>query len=178
MDFAYRIAVVGNTFDVLGGPITNKTRNDGETLLTEGGAGSRTENLGTVATATLSTLTDPDNTITNTQGEWASYVTLRFVRTDATDFGLGTVGIEVRGNTITANHPNISLPHEEVADREGYTNRMHAEGPTQAVAKNQTRLLGTIFQNNQCNRCKTPLLIRDGAKATVLDSNLSTLAIE
>lgn len=59
MDFAHRVAVVGNTFGVANGPITNKTRNDGETLLTEGGGAARTENLGTAAGATASTLSDP-----------------------------------------------------------------------------------------------------------------------
>lgn len=63
MDFAHRVAIIGNTFDVLGGPITNKTRNDGETLLTEGGALNRTENIGTVTSATASTLVDTNNTL-------------------------------------------------------------------------------------------------------------------
>jgi len=63
IDFCHRIAVVGNTFDVINGPITNRDRNDGETLLTEGGGGKRTENLGSVAEATASTMTDPANTI-------------------------------------------------------------------------------------------------------------------
>jgi hypothetical protein len=63
MDFAYRIAIMGNTFDVLNGPITNVNRNDGETLLTEGGGGKRTENIGTVASATSDTITDANNTI-------------------------------------------------------------------------------------------------------------------
>lgn len=63
LGFAYRVAVVGNTFDVAYGPITNKARNDGEAILTEGGGASRTENLGSVASAGPSTLTDPNNTI-------------------------------------------------------------------------------------------------------------------
>ncbi|MBC8055048.1 MAG: hypothetical protein H7Y61_00545, partial [Rhizobiales bacterium] len=63
IDFAHRIAVVGNTFDVAHGPITNKTRNDGETLLTEGGGPNRTENLGKVASAGTNTLSDPSNTL-------------------------------------------------------------------------------------------------------------------
>ncbi len=63
LDFAHRVAVVGNTFDVAYGPITNKTRNDGETILTEGGGAGRTENIGTVASASATTLTDPSNTI-------------------------------------------------------------------------------------------------------------------
>ena len=62
MDFAHRIAVVGNTFNVKNGPITNHNRNDGETLLTEGGGGQRTENIGTVASATATTISDPANT--------------------------------------------------------------------------------------------------------------------
>ena len=63
MDFAYRIAIMGNTFDVLNGPITNVNRNDGETLLTEGRGGDRMENIGTVTSATGTTITIPDNTI-------------------------------------------------------------------------------------------------------------------
>ena len=63
MDFAHRIAIVNNTFDVFGGPISNKDRNDGETMLTEGGGGQRTENLGVAANATATTLSDPGNNI-------------------------------------------------------------------------------------------------------------------
>lgn len=59
IDFCHRVAIVGNTFNVLHGPVTNRERNDGETLLTEGGGGHRTENLGTVAEATPFTLSDP-----------------------------------------------------------------------------------------------------------------------
>lgn len=63
IDFAHRIAIVGNTFDVLGGPVTNKNRNDGETLLTEGGGPNRTENIGTATSASATTLVDTNNTI-------------------------------------------------------------------------------------------------------------------
>jgi len=63
MDFAYRIAIIGNTFDVINGPITNKNRNDGETLLTEGGGSGRTENTGAVGSAASTTISDPNNTI-------------------------------------------------------------------------------------------------------------------
>ena len=62
MDFAYRIAILGNTFDVINGPVTNTTRNDGETLLTEGGGGDRTENIERCAPKGYP-ITDPDNTI-------------------------------------------------------------------------------------------------------------------
>ncbi len=62
-DFAYRISIIGNTFDVINGPVTNKLRNDGETILTEGGGGSRTENFGSVKTASATTITDGANVI-------------------------------------------------------------------------------------------------------------------
>jgi hypothetical protein len=63
VNFAHRIAIIGNTFDVIGGSVTNKTRNDGETILTEGGGLNRTENIGSVASATATTLSDPNNRI-------------------------------------------------------------------------------------------------------------------
>ena len=63
LDFAHRVAVVGNIFEVAHGPITNTLRNDGEALLTEGGGARRTENIGSVASATERTLSDPNNTL-------------------------------------------------------------------------------------------------------------------
>ncbi len=63
IDFAYRIAIIGNLFDVVNGPIINTLRNDGETILVEGGGASRTEQIGTVADATGRTLMDPNNAI-------------------------------------------------------------------------------------------------------------------
>ena len=62
-DFSIRVSLLGNTFDVINGPVLNKLRNDGETILVEGGGGNRTENLGTVQAATATTLTDRTNAI-------------------------------------------------------------------------------------------------------------------
>lgn len=62
-DFSYRVALVGNLFNVVNGPVSNQNRNDGETFLIEGGGGFRTENIGTVQSAGDQTLTDPGNTI-------------------------------------------------------------------------------------------------------------------
>jgi hypothetical protein len=304
MDFAYRIAVVGNTFDVIGGPIANKARNDGETILTEGGGGRRTENVGTVASATETTLSDPSNvinvmpflpysasiipdnfgvaivggkgagqsrrvkaystgvltvdrawdvipdttshyatfvwglekslikgntlsqnprgiwlyqtavrdvdiigntltegggiylrsaqrlkdklfvpiygvriaknTITNTTRNWASYINVTFVRMDAKDFGIGTIGVDISENTITANRPNLSLTQEESGGAEGYMNQTLFEGEYQNQSS-QTRLLGTIFQKNKCIDCNVGFKIREGARGTVEEGN-STIA--
>jgi hypothetical protein len=59
VDFASYVAITRNLFEVLNGPITNTKRNDGEAILTEGGGGNRTENRGTVFSATDITLFDP-----------------------------------------------------------------------------------------------------------------------
>lgn len=63
IDFMQRAAVMNNRFEVINGKITNKDRNDGETLLTEGGAFMRTENSGMVQSAGSNTLTDAGNLI-------------------------------------------------------------------------------------------------------------------
>jgi len=298
LDFAHHVAVVNNTLDVLGGPISNKRRNDGETLLSEGGGGRRTENIGYVHSATATTLSDPDvvhkvhpfvpgeipenyavaivggrgagqvrrvvsyrnstlvvepawdmvpdassryatfvwglekaliqgnvlsqnargiwlyqtavrdvdllsnsitegggiylraaqnlqarlftpmlgirivgNTVSNSQGEWPSSIHLAFVRMDEADFGVGTLGVEIRDNTVQANRPNVSLSEEESGGVEGYVARARFEGESQGRSKNQMRLLGTIFQNNRCAACNTGWVVREGAVGTVLDGN-------
>ena len=58
IDFAYRVSILDNRFDVANGPITNTLRNDGETILVEGGGPTRTEQVGTIADASGRTLTD------------------------------------------------------------------------------------------------------------------------
>ena len=56
IDFCFRITIKGNVFDVVHGPVLNTTRNDGETILLEGGGPLRTENVGIVRDATTSTI--------------------------------------------------------------------------------------------------------------------------
>jgi hypothetical protein len=63
VDFARRVSIVGNTFDVVDGPITNKQRNDGETILVEGGGPDRTESLGVVKAVGADFVSDPENTL-------------------------------------------------------------------------------------------------------------------
>ena len=299
IDFAYRIALVSNTFDVIGGPVANKSRNDGETILTEGGGGRRTENIGTVAFASDDTLSDPTNTInvmpfskgfipenygvaivsgkgagqsrqvisysngtlkvdrpwdlvpdqtsqyatfvwglekslikenqlsqnprgiwlyqtavrevdiisniikegggiylrsaqflknrlfvpiygvriqnnkiSNDTGEWPSYINVAFVRGDHINFGLGTIGIEIANNSIKANRPNLSFANDESAEAEGFFNMMRVELDYKDTST-QTRLLGTIFQNNTCIDCNFGFKVREGSRGTVQDGNIS-----
>jgi hypothetical protein len=298
LDFAHRVTVANNTLDVIGGPVRNKLRNDGETLLSEGGGANRTENIGYVRSAGASTLFDPDvvhkvwpfskneipenyavaivggrgqgqarrvmaysqntltvdrawdivpdsssryatfvwgleksilrgntlrqnprgiwlyqtsvrdvditanditdgggiylragqklkdklftplygvrvagNTVHNQAGEWPAYIHLAFVREDEADFGLASIGVEIRDNTLQANQPNLSLSQEESGGVEGLVARTRFEGEAQGRSKDQMRLLGTIFQNNHCTACNVGVLVREGAVATVQDGN-------
>jgi len=62
VNFAHRIALVGNSFTTINGPV-DQAKNDSETILTEGGGPSRTESLGTVAAATATALFDPAGSV-------------------------------------------------------------------------------------------------------------------
>jgi hypothetical protein len=297
MDFAYRIAVVGNTFDVINGPITNKDRNDGETLQTEGGGAKRTENIGTVTAASGTTLSDINNTINinpfgtglpedygvaivngkgagqtrevvgysnhalqvdqpwdvipdttsqyatfvwgleksllkgntltdnprgiwlyqtairdvdvlsntitngggiyvrtfqsvtakqfdpiydvrirnnkvaNSNGLWMSYINVVYVNTDKANFGIPDIGIEIAGNSLSANTPNVTSNTEEYANREGFMNLMRSE-TTGGQLTGTPMVVGTILQNNQCLNCSTAFVIGTGDYGTVLSHNL------
>ncbi len=59
VNFAHRIALVANSFDAINGPL-DLAKTDGETILTEGGGAARTEGLGRVASATATSVTDPE----------------------------------------------------------------------------------------------------------------------
>lgn len=63
MNFLKRATINLNSFEVINGPITNYTRNDGEALLSEGGGAGRTESMGMVTSATALSLTDVNNNI-------------------------------------------------------------------------------------------------------------------
>jgi hypothetical protein len=295
IDFAHRIAVIGNTFDVTGGPIKNKTRNDGETILSEGGGAARTENLGSVASATATTLGDPNNAlnvdpfatgaipenygvaivagkgagqtrrlvayqggtmtvdrawdvvpdtssryasfvwglektlikgntlsqnprgiwlyhtairevdvvgnsisegggiylrsyqnlsqkafmpiynvliaknrVVNTTGDWMSYINAVFVNADAKAFGIANLGIEIRGNDIVANRPNVSSSWEEYAGTEGFMAMMRIESASAYESSAVPRQLGSVFANNSCTHCDVAVRIGTGAGGTTL----------
>ncbi len=295
LDFAHRIAVIGNVFDVVNGPVTNTTRNDGEAILAEGGGAQRTENLGSVASAGASTLSDPSNTllvdpfgtgsipenygvaivagkgagqtrrvvaytrptltvdrpwdvvpdatsryatfvwglervlikgnmlsqnprgiwlyhtavrdvdvigntisegggiylrsyqklatksfmpiynvliggnrIVNSNGRWMSYVNSVFVNADARAFGIATIGVEIRSNSIVANRPNVSSGWEEYANTEGFMNMMRVENYDGYESSVMPRLLGSILSDNACTNCDVAVRVGTGAGGTTI----------
>jgi hypothetical protein len=90
---------------------------------------------------------------------------------DLDDWGVASTGVEIRNNQLVANRPNLIQAQEESGAAEGFVVRMHAEGPSQAMARYQTRLLGTVLQDNGCSGCAVGVLVREGAQATVQDGN-------
>jgi hypothetical protein len=114
-----------------------------------------------------------NNSIINTSREWPSYINIVFVRTNAKDFGVATIGVEVKDNYLQANKRNLHLMHEESGQDEGYFNMMHLEAEYEQLP-NEARLLGTIFQGNTCVNCKIQNLNRNGTKATVQEENVDS----
>jgi len=298
LDFCHRVAVIGNTLKVVNGTLTNRDRNDGETLLTEGGGGHRTENLGAVTSASATTLTDtgnllnvfpfkpgeipenygvaivdgrgagqtrrlivykdrtmtvdrpwdvvPDassryasfvwglekallkgntlignprgiwlyqtalrevdvvgntlregggiylrmwqsvgekqftphvniriagNTISNTQGAWASHIGLVYVMKEPRPFGIGQIGIEVRENTLTANAKNLYLNAEDHANLEGYYMQLRAETKGKYEAPTLPCFLGAIFERNLATNCDVGYRYGTGAAGLILSGN-------
>ncbi|HEY3300720.1 MAG TPA: hypothetical protein VGJ90_08100 [Methylophilaceae bacterium] len=283
LDFAYRIALINNQLNVVNGSITNKNRNDGEAILTEGGGDKRTENIGVIQSADATSFTDKNNTlnvnpfqqnkipenygvaivagkgmgqtreivayangkaaidkawdsipdvtshyatfvwglekatiannklngnprgiwlyqtamrevdvvgnqinqgggvylrsaqkvpdklftpifgvrvadnkISNQTKVWGSYLNNFFMQMDPSDFGIGTIGIEIRNNVITANSPNIDNPGEDASRGEGLMSVGKLETKPYTPLSLQTRILGTIVQGNQCLNCPAP----------------------
>ena len=62
INFSHRLAILNNTFKTINGPV-DLALNSGETILTEGGGGVRTENVGSVTAATATSVTDTNNLI-------------------------------------------------------------------------------------------------------------------
>lgn len=297
-DFSIRISLMYNKFDVINGPVLNKLRNDGETFLVEGGGGNRTENLGTVKSATATTLTDaantinvdpfgagtisesyavaivagkgagqrrrvvgyanatltidkpwdvvPDttsrystfvwalkdailfsntltdnprgiwlyqcsvegvvitgntisqgggiflrsyqnlaqktmtvqddvvirgNTIENSTGRWLSYISVAAVSSDTQQFGTADTNIEVRGNHLTANTPNLSSNTEDRAGQEGYSALLYIEPGGGQVSAAIPNVLGTMLQGNSCQNCAHPFTIGTGDYGTAIVAN-------
>ena len=102
------------------------------------------------------------NQISNTTRNWMSYINIVMTSGDGIAFGTGTIGIEVRSNTITANRPNVYSTQEEYASTEGMTARMPLESGGYYESTSIPKLLGTIFDSNTCNYLRRRRAHRNG----------------
>jgi hypothetical protein len=108
------------------------------------------------------------NTISNTKGNFPSYLSVFFANNDGLAYGTSTIGVEIRNNQIVANRPNIAWsPYIETAGAEGYMNQMSVSN-TAYVASTMPRVMGTVLQQNSCSHCTTAVRLGTGAVGTLV----------
>ncbi|PSB45428.1 hypothetical protein C7B80_16895 [Cyanosarcina cf. burmensis CCALA 770] len=86
-----------------------------------------------------------------------------------TTFGVGLIGLEIRGNTVTAHTPNTQ-PNTRVDEPiyECYNNRILYVYGSAFKETGQPAMLGTIFQGNTANNCDNSFQMSTGAYQTTI----------
>jgi len=109
-----------------------------------------------------------DNQVIDTDGKRTAYISvfLAQVKSDKL-FGTGTIGVEVRRNTIQAYLPN--LKKASVGNGEGYFNYVYdgdAKGSTRDY--NTAGILGTVFENNKAINTDVAYTISSAVHHTII----------
>ncbi|HWZ14726.1 MAG TPA: glycosyl hydrolase family 28-related protein [Mucilaginibacter sp.] len=109
-----------------------------------------------------------DNQVINTEGKRPAYIAvfLAQVKSDKL-FGTGTLGVEVRRNTVQAYLPN--LKKGTVANGEGYFNYVYDENYRGSTREYTTAgILGTVFENNKAINTDHAYKISSGVHHTII----------
>ena len=115
-----------------------------------------------------------NNSISNSTEIWMSYVDLIFNNVDnLPPYGIAALGIEIRGNSLTANVPNVTSSTEDMIGQEGFLAMMRNNYNSGQL--NSTPVLGTIFQADQCNNCNTAFTLGTGDYGTTLINTQPTV---
>ncbi len=106
-----------------------------------------------------------NNTVTNTQGFTPAYIDLSLAMVQHNAFwGYNMLGVEVRGNTITARPGTYPWPWME-----GFHNFVVYQNGAPYVEQGKSALVGAMFQNNTCKNCSpNDFLLTTGALDTVI----------
>ena len=108
------------------------------------------------------------NTIQNSTGRWMSYISVAAVSSDTQQFGTADTNIEVRGNHLIANTPNVSSNTEDRAGQEGYSALLSIEPGGGQINAAIPNVLGTVLQGNSCQNCTHPFTIGTGDYGTTI----------
>jgi hypothetical protein len=112
-----------------------------------------------------------DNEVINTDGKRAAYISifLAQVKSDKL-FGIGMLGIEVRGNTVQAFTPN--LKKTSYAGGEGYFNYVF-DGDAKGATRDSVTpgILGTIFENNKAINTDNAYQVGAGSYHTIITNS-------
>jgi len=116
------------------------------------------------------------NSITNSATSlYKSYITIELSHNDTQAKGISHIGIEVRGNSITARRPETNT-HDirSIGGYGGFLNRMSVFESSQYQPPGFPQVLGTIFQSNTCTTCEVGFHLGSGAYGTVIFGNTLT----
>ncbi len=110
------------------------------------------------------------NSVTNTKGYWASYISSVASTLDYRPAGLALAGLTVKGNSVVANATNVNYPQEDIGGaQEGYTSFMVWNTSVGYSLEPNPVQLGTISQGNSCTNCSFPFRTGQGVAAAVFD---------
>ena len=113
-----------------------------------------------------------NNRVSDTNGLRGAFIgNLSAHQSKETTFGVGLLGLEVRGNAISSPvDKSLSNSHVEETLLEGYGNSVHYEygsiAPFQETG--QPAILGTIFQGNKAENCDHAYQLSTGAYRTTI----------
>ena len=145
----------------------------GNTLVNNGGIYLRTDQI-TGATVPRHTVMFNvqilNNNVSNTNGLGGAYIgDVSAQVSKETTFGVGLLGLEIRGNTLTAYTSNTNS-NNGLDREEGYYNLVSYQygGTAPFNDTNQPVLVGTIFQGNKANNCDESYQLSTGAYWTTI----------
>ncbi|MFD2934942.1 RICIN domain-containing protein, partial [Spirosoma flavum] len=107
------------------------------------------------------------NTVSNTDRSNGVFIGVHTVQHgQAQTFGTSVVGLEVRGNTVTAGRPNVPAI-VDAAFPEGYLNYLEYHPLAYYVDEQVPAILGSVFENNTAVNCDNGLYLNTGSYGTV-----------
>ncbi|MBC3789386.1 RICIN domain-containing protein, partial [Spirosoma utsteinense] len=108
------------------------------------------------------------NTVSNTDRTNGVFIGVHSVQHIQTrTFGTSVIGLEMRGNSLTAGQPNV--PAVVDADYpEGYFNYLEYHQMSVYQDERIPAVLGTIFESNRANNCANGLYLNTGSYNTVV----------
>ncbi|MBC3789413.1 RICIN domain-containing protein, partial [Spirosoma utsteinense] len=109
-----------------------------------------------------------NNTVANTDRTNGVFIGVHSVQHIQTrTFGTSVIGLEMRGNSLTAGQPNV--PAVVDADYpEGYFNYLEYHQMSVYQDERIPAVLGTIFESNRANNCANGLYLNTGSYNTVV----------
>lgn len=108
------------------------------------------------------------NSVTNTLGQWGSYIGNMFVMGGhGQPFGFGSLGISFRNNIVRANASPVDWLPGLFGFGEGFFNEMSFQVANTSYVPGVTAgVIGTIFQKNTCFNCVVPVQTGTNVAAT------------